>query len=207
MLKTYRVVMLSMLSALASACVHAEPLEACGVAVPDIPGFELSVTQEDGICYGKLVSRVALNPGILEEENTFMIHPVPFQQQIEASGRFDATHRYRYRYDVDEVIAQVSGTSEGSIEQRRLLGTALVRITMSPFVLWASDEAISQAMQTFSIPRTGLLMDCFYGVAGVGEASVTLSACVPRSTDSADPRLDDIKSAFNQLTVAGVKPL
>lgn len=179
--------------------VKSESLEACGVSIPEILGFKLTIRSEDNICYGELTSITELNPAILAEENTFIIEPIPFKNRLETSGRFNRGGSYSYNYSADESIQRIS--EKGSVNLSHLIatGTATLRIKISPLMLWESEENINKAQQKFSTSKTGLLFDCFYGLAGLGNSTATLSACVPRSTDNMDPKIVDIKTAFENI--------
>ncbi|WP_139831335.1 MULTISPECIES: hypothetical protein [unclassified Pseudomonas] len=81
---------------------QSESLDRCGVLIPEIPGFKLSVRVEGGVCYGELISSVNLNPDVLTEENIFLIEPVEFERSLAASGRFDGNGKYIYNYAADD---------------------------------------------------------------------------------------------------------
>lgn len=198
-MKVYIVNCCLALSVLASGMAKSESLEACGVSVPEIPGFKLTIRSEDNICYGELTSVIELNPAILAEENTLIIEPIPFKTRLDTSGRFNKGGSYIYNYSADESVQQVSEKGKVNVGNSIAFGTATLRIKMSPFMLWGSEENINKAQQKFSISKTGLLFDCFYGLIGVGNSTATLSACVPRSTDKMDPKITDIKTSFENI--------
>ncbi|WP_448094289.1 hypothetical protein [Pseudomonas lini] len=181
---------------LVSGVVHTDSLEACGAFIPEIPGFRLTVKSENNICYGELVSLVELGPPVLVEENIFIIRPISFKNALKESGRFNKKGGYIYNYSVDGAVEQIS--EKGRVDFRRsiALGTAALRITMSPFILWDSEENIKKAQEKFSILKSGLQFSCFYGLVGIGHSTATLSACVPKSSNNTDPTIDDIKSTF-----------
>ncbi|WP_436273211.1 hypothetical protein [Pseudomonas sp. LjRoot277] len=187
------------LSILLSSAVSAKPLSACGVSIPEVPGFSVEFRAENNICYGEFASKIKLNPDILTEENVFIIEPVPFEARLKDTARFDGKGNYIYNYAVDDVIRQTNEEGKVSLEQLTASGTASLRVVMSPFMLWSSEEDINAAREKFSIASSGLRFDCFYGLAGVGKSTVTFSVCVPRSTDIADPKLSDIKAAFQAI--------
>ncbi|WP_283189443.1 hypothetical protein [Pseudomonas sp. PMCC200344] len=187
------------LAILVSGTASAKALSACGVSIPEVPGFSLEIRAENNICYGEFASKIKLNPDILIEENVFIIEPVPFETRLKDTARFDGKGNYIYSYAVDDVIRQTDEEGKVSLEQLTASGTASLRVVMSPFILWSSEEDISAASEKFSIASSGLRFDCFYGLAGVGKSTVTLSVCVPRSTDIADPKLSDIKAAFQAI--------
>ncbi|SDY62768.1 hypothetical protein [Pseudomonas sp. NFIX28] len=187
------------LSVLVSGMAESESLEVCGVSIPEIPGFKLTIRVEDNVCYGELVSTMDLNPAVLAEENNFIIEPISFKSRLDTSGRFSRNGSYTYNYSVDETIQQVSEAGKVNLDDSIASGTATLRIKMSPFMLWDSEENINKAQKKFSISKTGLLFDCFYGLVGVGDATATLSACVPRSVDKMDPKITDVKTAFENI--------
>ena len=186
-------------SILASGVVHADSLEACGVFIPEIPGFKVTVKSENNICYGELVSLVELSPPILVEENTFTIRPISFQNALKESGRFNRKGGYIYNYSVDGAIEQISEKGKVNVERSIAFGTAELRVTMSPFTLWDSEESIGKAQEKFSILKSGLKFSCFYGLIGVGRSTAMLSACVPKSSNKMDPTIEDIKTAFEKI--------
>lgn len=175
-------------------------LDSCGVLIPEIPGFKLNVRAESGVCYGDLVSNVNLNPDILTEENVFIVEPVEFEKSLSASGRFDSHGKYIYSYAVDDALHQESEAGSVDFVHSSASGSAAVRVTMSPFMLWNSDGDIAAAKNKFSLDKTGLWFDCFYGLKGVKDATVKFSACVPRSNLRSDPKLSDIKASFEAIT-------
>jgi hypothetical protein len=181
---------------------QSEPLNMCGVVIPEIPGFKLSMKAESGVCYGRLVSTVNLNPDILTEENIFLIEPVDFEKSLVASGRFDNNGKYIYSYADDDTFLQESETGSVDLIHSLASGSAAVRVIMSPFMLWGSDEEIAAAKSKFSLEKKGLWFDCFYGLKGIGGATVKFSACVPRSNLKGDPKLSDIKSSFEKITAS-----
>lgn len=187
------------LSMLASSVVGAESLSVCGVLVPEVPGFNLTIRSENDVCYGELTSKIKLNQEVLTEENVFIIEPVSFEIRLKDSARFDEKGDYIYNYAVEDMIQQSSEEGKVSLEHLSASGSASLRVVMSPFMLWGSEENISIAREKFAIANAGLRFDCFYGLAGVGKSTVTLSACVPRSTDAADPKISDIKAAFKSI--------
>lgn len=188
---------LSLVSALPVS--EAQSSAMCGVLIPDIPGFKLSVKVEGGVCYGELVSNVSLSPDVLSEENVFLIEPVEFEKSVAASGRFDSNGKYIYSYAADETLQQAS--ESGTVDFARSLasGSAAVRVLMSPFMLWDSKKDIAAAERKFSLRKNGLWFDCFYGLKGVNGATVKFSACVPRSNLKDDPKLSDIRSSFEAM--------
>lgn len=202
-MKFYIVSFCLTLSVLVSGMAKSESLEACGVSIPEIPGFKLAIRSEDNTCYGELTSIIELNPAVLAEENTFIIEPVQFKSRLETSGRFSRGGSYIYSYSVDESIQQVSEKGMVNLDDSTASGTATLRIKMSPFMLWDSEDDIGKAQKKFSMSQTGLLFDCFYGLVGVGNATATLSACVPRSSDKKDPKIADIKTAFENIKSKG----
>lgn len=179
---------------------QSQPLDMCGVSIPDIPGFKLNVKAESGICYGELISKVNLSPDILTEENVFLIEPVEFEKSLAASGRFDSNGKYIYSYAVDDVLQQGPETGKVDLANSSASGSAAVRVLMSPFMLWGSDKDIAAAKSKFSLRKKGLWFDCFYGLKGVKGATVKFSACVPRSNLKGDPKLSDIRSSFEAMT-------
>lgn len=181
---------------------QSEPMNICGVVMLDIPGFELSVRVEGGVCYGELVSNVNLNPDILTEENVFLIESVNFEKSLAASGRFDSSGKYIYSYAADENFRQGPETGSVDLVHSFASGTAAVRVITSPFMLWVSDEEISAAKSKFSLDKEGLWFDCFYGLKGINGATVKFSACVPRSNLKGDPQLSDIKLSFEKITAS-----
>lgn len=174
-------------------------LDSCGVLIPEIPGFKLNVRAEDGVCYGELVSNVNLNPDILTEENFFLIEPVEFEKSLAASGRFDGNDKYIYNYAADDSFQQGLETGRVDLAHSSASSSAEVRVLMSPFMLWSSDNEIAAADRKFSLKKKGLWFDCFYGLKGVSGATVKFSACVPRSNLKSDPKLDDIKASFEAM--------
>ncbi|TWD47642.1 hypothetical protein [Pseudomonas sp. SJZ131] len=183
-----------------SSFAQSEPLDMCGVTIPEITGFKLSVRAENGVCYGDLVSSVNLNPDILTEENVFIVESVGFDKSLNVSGRFDSSGKYIYSYAVDDALHQESEAGSVDIVHSLAWGSAAVRVIMSPFMLWNSDEDIAAAKNKFSLDKTGLWFDCFYGLKGMKDNTVKFSACVPRSNLKSDPKLSDIKASFEAIT-------
>ncbi|MFJ2322953.1 hypothetical protein [Pseudomonas sp. NPDC087817] len=188
----------SLIAVLSSA--QSQPLDMCGVSIPDIPGFILSVKAEGEVCYGELISNVILRPDILTEENVFLIEPVAFEKSLAASGRFDMNGKYIYSYATDEALQQASETGKVDLAHSTASGSAAIRVLMSPFMLWDSEKDIATAEKKFSLTKNGLWIDCFYGLKGVKGATVKFSACVPRSNLKGDPKLSDIRSSFEAMT-------
>jgi hypothetical protein len=174
-------------------------LDSCGVLIPEVPGFKLNVRAEGGVCYGELVSNVNLNPDVLTEENVFLIEPVEFAKSLAASGRFDGSGRYIYNYAADASFQQGLETGTVDLAHSSASGSAEVRVLISPFMLWNSDDEVAAAESKFSLGKNGLWFDCFYGLKGVKGATVTFSACLPRSNLKSDPKLADIKASFEAM--------
>lgn len=176
-----------------------DPLEACGINLPEVPGFNLSVKAENGICYGDLISNLDLNPGVLTEENSFRVEPVGFHKSVTESGRFNEQGTYTYSYAVEDMLLQDSEVGRVDFAKLSAFGSASIRVLISPFSLWGSDENIAAANDRYSINKTGLWMDCFYGLTSVRGRTVKLSACLPRSSVKTDPKVSDLKAAFEWI--------
>ncbi|TWD47641.1 hypothetical protein FBY12_3355 [Pseudomonas sp. SJZ131] len=166
-----------------SAIVRSETLKACGVIIPEVHGFQLNIKAESGVCYGDMVSRVKLSSDVWTEENAFIIEPVLFEKSLSDSGCFNSQGKYIYRYAVDDVMHQESEAEWVDFAHSSASVSTAVRVMMSPFMLWNSDEEISIAKKKFFQAKTGLWFDCFYGLKGMKGITVKFSACVHRSIE------------------------
>lgn len=87
---------------------------------------------------------------------------------------------------------------------RGVLGVAAVQVGANPYMLWPSSEIRDRAVKKYLLTGAGLILDCFYGHAGISEKplSVTMSGCLPRSRDPADLSTVKIQRMLESLQLA-----